>query len=169
MKEIGKFFKSFTPVAEAIFLAPGHLGKGSFVIFGNEHRVVSKPCFPSRYPADTTFCVAEKSLNPSVRKRNGNATDELGAPFIVRNILEFGKKLLVIFYVVPAGAAGVPGGIDPGRAVQSIDFESRVVRKSGFTGALADLDCFLDRILLEGVPVLHCFGAIRKIVEGKDG
>ena len=165
MKELCQFFKSFTPMAEAVLLVSGHLGKGPLVTVGNENRVIAESGRPLRDPAYATFCVAEKNVDLSVWKSKGHAANEPGAPLVVRDVREFGKELFIISDIVVARASGVSGGIDPRRAVQGIDFKSGAAGKRGFACALTDLECFFDGVPLKGVPVLHGFRAVREIIE----
>lgn len=109
MKKFGKFFKSFTPVAEAVLLFSGHLGKGPFVALGNEDRIIPEPGSTPRFPSNATFCVPGKSFDGPVLKSEGHAADELSAPFFIRDTLEFNQELFIISYVISSRPAGIPG------------------------------------------------------------
>ncbi len=87
MEEFGSFFKRFAPMAESVLLAGGHLGKSPFMAQRNENRIVPEAGFASGLPGYGTFCVAEKSHGLAVREGHGYAADELGASFVVRDVL----------------------------------------------------------------------------------
>lgn len=99
-KEIGKFFKGFSPVAELIFLFSRHLGKGPFMTLGDKYRVIAKPGFTNWFMSYATLCVPEEGLDRAIRESQSHAADEPGAPFFISNILELGQEFLVIFDVV---------------------------------------------------------------------
>ena len=170
MKEMGQFFKGFSPVAEPVLCISGHLCKGRFVTLWNEYRVVSKPRLPSWFTGNRAFRISGECLYRPVRKCQRNKADEPGTEFFVRDAFEFGKEFFVIAGVVPAARTSrIPRGVHPGRPTQRVHFESRVVGKGRPARALADLDRLLHGIPLEGVPVLNGFGAAGKIIEREDG
>jgi hypothetical protein len=166
MKGSGKFFKCFASVTEPVFLITRHLGKCVFVALWNEHGVIAESLFTLGFKSYTTFDISEKSFDRSVRKSQSNTTNEPCSSFFIRNRLHAGQKFVAVFYRITFFTR-ISRGIYSGRTVKGIHFETRVIGKGGLAGALTNLNRFLGRIALEGVPVFNCFGAIREIIEGK--
>ena len=170
MEEFSQFFKSFATVTQSVLLVTGHLCECYFFVPRYENRVIAETCCASGLAPDTTFGVAKEGLDRPVRGSQGHAADELGTSFLDWHVCKFAEKLFIIFNIVPAGkAACISGREHPGSAAQSIHFQARIVGKGYLSRATTDLNSFFNRIPFEGVFVLNHLGAVREVIDGKNG
>jgi len=170
MEEFSQFFKSFATVTQSVLLVTGHLCECYFFVPRYENRVIAETCCASGLAPDTTFGVAKECPDCPVWEGQGHAADESGTSFLGWYVCKFEEKLFVIFNIVPATrAACISGREHPRSAPQSVHFQTRIVGKSYLACAARDFDSFFHGVPFEGVFVLNHLGAVRVVIEGKDG
>ena len=92
--------------------------------------IITKAVVPAFFIPDFTFASAFEFQQPTVRETDADAADERGCPLFVRRIAQRVEQLHDIRFVV-AVFAGIPGGIDAGRATQRVNTKAAVVCNTG--------------------------------------
>ena len=158
-----KFAEGIAAMADGIFFLRRHLGDGSIHGRNEKDRIVAEPVVAARGFEDQAFALAPGLEQNFLRRSQTQAADKSGRS---RGCGFFSEEIQDLFVVEPVdrlsircgGRAAAKSGADnPGRAIEGIDGQSRIVGQCPQAGLGGVSEGFLAGVFREGVAVFFHF------------